>query len=333
MQALFKIGSLLFLLYCLAPFTGCADKYALQGANTSKESRKDVSAYYMKGLDLWSNNNNLEGAIKIWKEEIKYGAVHPSWTHYVIGIAYSELKQYSKAIPYFKKAIALGYHHPDYAYQDLAQAYYNLNDIKRSENALLEALKISPYDKSILNSSRSFKGFTRITKKNIQRFQKEYLKKKEAERIANQRNAPALQKKLSEARKERIKKIDEEQKKMEKVDEEPFYIAYFKEIIMLSILFIALVFIAFRLWYPLYIFAGNGHFNAGRYEEAAEFYEKLLSIRSGKYVPFTKLKEIYLKTGRRDEKAIRVFEKIYKENPDDKDVITALANAYAEKVL
>lgn len=81
----------------------------------------------------------------------------------------------------------------------------------------------------------------------------------------------------------------------------------------------------------MYLLSGDRYFRAERYAPAAHYYEKLWGIRNGKYVPYEKLKEIYIKLCRKDEKAIHVFEKTYKENPEDKEVITALANAYAEK--
>lgn len=240
-----------------------------------------------------------------------------------------------KANMYYEKALKLGYGGQDLRIW-ISENYLNIGDSKNAIRFYLQAIEEgSGFEAQYAEEQMTGNGNNAdIWRKLLSEglvgkieHAKQIRKKNEEARIAKRRNDPALQKKL----KERLKKIDEEQEKSAKEYEEPFYITYFREIAMLTALFIALIIIAFKLWYPLYLFAGNGHFKAGRYEEAAGYYEKLFVIRNGKYVPLAKLKEIYLKTGRRDEKAIYVFEKIYKNNPEDKEVITALANAYAEK--
>lgn len=278
----------------------------------AKEEGDKASYYHTKGLDYF-NAGQYEDAIEMWKKEIEAGPKNPSWPYFDIGLCYSNLKRYDEAVPYFKKSLELGFPAAR-VHRNLAHAYFNMGDIKETEQSLIEALKLNPSDTTTLENIDYYKqrgaAFPNITAELMQKLKEEHKKKRE----------------------ERIQKIKEVEKETQASIQEPFYITYFKEIAFAFGALVLLSILYFKPWYSYYLYAADKHFKAGRHRDAEEIYEKLFEFRKGKLIPYGRLKEVYLKLGRRHEKAVLVFEKLYKENPDDREVIAALAGAYAEKM-
>ncbi len=329
----------------------------LQGAVSV--AAEDASFYHSRGLERYSQKD-FPGAIEMWRKEID---VNPdsAWAYYDIGVAYEQMgrydqafqwkkkavdlnpdsgrfywgagislgfnKDYEKALVYLKKGVSLG-HTTAEAYGWISECYYRLGKFKEAEANLIEALKINPsydYARGMLKSDR--KAFPHITDEKIKMFQERYAQREAKRKKESPQDVKNKLKKQAEL-KERLLQIEEERKQLGKI---PTPLSRFRETALFLMALLAAAVFYFKLWHPVYRVAGDVHFRAGRYEAAAKFYEKLLDARGGRSAPYDKLKEIYLKTGRQDAKAVHVLEKVYRENPEDKDVIIALANAYARK--
>lgn len=269
---------------------------------------KDASHYHSRGLEYFKAGH-YEAAIAMWKKEIEAGPKNPSWAYFDIGLCYAKLKKYKKSIPYHKKAIELklpsvrGHH-------ELAATYYYLDDIEKAKEFVLDGMKSFPYSDETLEMVKTYSYYDSIIPSDkIKEFQTQYEKhKKQIE--------------------EKTKQIEEQ---TQNPIQEPFYLKHINEIILIFLALVLCFLFYFKPWYFYYIYAGDRHFMADKYSDAVALYEKLFEFRKGTFVPYKKLKIAYLKLGRKDGIAIHVFEKFYKENPEDREVITALANAYANK--
>lgn len=319
-------------------FAACLTLVAVSGVRSEtridNQQVKETSAYHSKGLEYF-NAGQYEDAIEMWKKEIEENP-KSAWAHYDIGIAYERLQNYEEAftwkkkaidiepktgrfywgagvnlgqmgkhqeaIEYFEKALTSGYQTAE-TYGWLAYSQHHIDSTAKGINIvkenLIKALVINPdYDfarsllKQITSENEFEETIARINKERGGRLGKVY-----------QENLPQV----------------------------PFFFKYAYPLAILSGLLILVIITHFKLWHLYHLYAGNRAFSKDKYAEALYCYEKLLSVRDGKFVPYNKLRQIYLKTKRKDEKAIYVFEKIYKENPEDREVIAALAEAYAEK--
>lgn len=317
---------------CLALFWASA---ARSETGIGNQQVKETSAYHSKGLEYF-NAKQYEAAVEMWQKEIE-GNPKSAWAHYNIGLAYEQMKnyeeafswkkkaididpkngrfywgagvnlgqmgKYKEALEYFEKALTSGYQTAE-TYGWIAYSYYNLDStpqgLTKVKENLTKALFINPdYDfgRGLLKAITSEREFEEtMAKVNTERG--DGLEK------VFQENLPGL----------------------------PFYFKYSKEIIFTLLVLALLLFLYFKPWYSYYLYAGDRHFKAQQHEKAATYYEKLFAIRNGRHIPYDNLKSVYLKLGRMDEKAIHVYEKIYKNNPENKNIIQTLANAYARKI-
>lgn len=299
-----------------------------------------------KALKLWHQAEKIHASKKLYFELGQYNENGcPGWNSHV------ERKPPSldKAVEFYRKAFKDGYYE-SFTWFNLAVAYEKIGNIERSNDFYIESIfrgnDIEAEDaENHLTVKDTYAGQNRKppSRELIKRIKEAKLKRPKEEvkkipKLANNqeilqanKDIIAERKKLS---KERIAKFENDEKKNMETLREPFYVVHQDALFSLLVLGIAAVLVSIvqtKPYYHYYLLMGNRHLTAKQYDKANKYYEHLFHIRNGKYLPFAKLKEIYLKTGRRDEKAIHVFEKIYKENPEDKEVITALANAYAEK--
>lgn len=319
--------------------------------------------FHQKGLEYY-NQRNYKAAIDMWKKELELNPKNP-WPYFDIGVAYEYMGElaeafewknkavelepkngrfywgagldlaynqgWPRAVDYFKKALSLGYVTAE-VYGWLSECYFQMGNMKEAEKNLIEALKVNPSYSYALNLIGEGKRFPGITQDTVKKFEAEF-KKRQEEAIKKMPKAERQKLIDKEKRREQLlaqSKAIEQEKKQQALNV-PFYIKHARALVFLFVLFLFVAVSLAKPWYAYYRYAGTQYFNKGDYENASLHFEKLFEYRGGALIPYEKLKIIYLKLGRKDEKAVLVFEKIYKENPEDKEIITALAEAYAKE--
>lgn len=307
------------------------------------EDSQLVTLYKSKGMEFYSKGN-YQKATEMLEKAVSAGASPAEYAVYLhLSYSYLELNNNKQAEYWAKKLVGVYprdrrryidafiiFHHTQnyrgalyylqkvfsssnkqtWNYHQIAESYLNpdkmlTRKLKEPEKALLSGLR-----QRLSSELNQIPVGTDIEEKEIEKIiQKVY------EQYRNQETTAESS----------VKSLDNPREIVSDI----FYFYKYPLVIIWALLFNFLVYRNPLQTYFLY--KGDSYFRKNRHEDAVKYYEKLLYFRSGKFAPYDKLKEIYLKLGRTDVIAISAFEKMYKENPEDREVIAALANAYANK--
>jgi len=127
-------------------------------AETAYRKSISIDAQHYEVYDqlvrLEVSNNEYETAIKNGETALSYFP-NQAWMNYLVGIAYSQQKNYEKAIGYIKTASTLAMDDKDLlslSYSSLGDCYHELKDDKNSDEAYDKSLTFNPDNAFSLNN-------------------------------------------------------------------------------------------------------------------------------------------------------------------------------------
>lgn len=309
---------------------------------TQKDSSQLVSLYKSKGLEFYSKGNYKE-AVKVLGRAVEAGALPVEYSIYLsLSYSYLELKNNKQAEYWAKKLVEI-YPRDRRRYIDAFIIFHNTQNHRGALNYLQKAFSSGSKPWDYKQIAELYLNPNKMLSRKLKAPEKALLTDLR-QGLSSELNQIPVGTDIEENEISRIiQKVYEQYRNQETTAESSvksldspseifsdfFFFYKYALAIIFSLLCTFLVYYNPLQMYSLY--KGDFYFRKNRQEDAVKYYEKLLYFRRGKFAPYDKLKEIYLKLGHMDENAVFVFEKIYKDNPEDREVVMALANAYANK--
>ena len=168
-----KRTGILFFIFSLMIFLGCASQKALQPSKTSrisKSSLEKAKSHYLTAA-LYDFQDQYDRALLEYFQALTFDSTSAQ-IHKAIGRDFLRTQRFESAIPYLQKAVRFNPKDKEALYY-LAEAYYNLKNYALAIRYFEKFFAIDPYNQAVINNLEYLYTQTRDTTRLISLLEKE----------------------------------------------------------------------------------------------------------------------------------------------------------------